>query len=744
MIDSIDLSESPCFGSGVSLGDLAPVNYVFGPNGSGKTTISQGLAGTAIDDTHIDWEQGAQTVKVYNRNYVRKAFTSADGEERGVFLLGTESAEIFEKIKELEAQQEKTNRKIKSRQDTIEREETEKRTRREQTANRVWERRSAIPDTIRRQMTGLNGGKSKCLDLAIENAHAFPERGDENFESLTPKAEVAFSESISERAPIPPAPAITWDESALHTALATPIIGSADVPLAELINRLAISDWARQGIDHLHAQGDSPQLCPFCQQTIPKDLENQLASIFDDTYQTRRNEIEVFRQSLTNAQSSLSSFKQEHFHDLQEIIDADKVEKAFDAAEVSLESIIKSVEQKTTNPSSALDATSPLELYSALEGIVEEANRAITETNSIVQDRKSQRSTILSSAWQEFVRGHLDDLLTTYFEAEEKSDAKINAIREGIAEQNRYLQEAEKDLRVLRAQSTSSEGTIQTINNLLEMSQFHSFKLEKARETDDGYRIVRENGETANVDSLSEGERTFITFLYFYHSLAEVRQDGETEHTTAVIDDPVSSLDGDIMFVVSALTRDLVRRVRKRDHDRVSQIILLTHNTRFHNEVSYDHKGQEATDVKFYRIRKFAPNPNQIEDCGVKNPIRSAYQELWDEVVTANAEPDASMPWLPNILRRILESYFSTLGGQGNLYEIGEDLETPERALHDALIAWSHSGSHTIIDAEVYAQPLTSNSRWLNAFVRIFERAAEGAHKGHYEMMVSEARKHVS
>lgn len=95
------------------------------------------------------------------------------------------------------------------------------------------------------------------------------------------------------------------------------------------------------------------------------------------------------------------------------------------------------------------------------------------------------------------------------------------------------------------------------------------------------------------------------------------------------------------------------------------KVVLLAHNTRFHEEVSYNHKAEESREVKFYRIRKFSPEPNQIQDCGQKNPIRSAYQELWDEVADAYRCPDSRMPWLPNILRRILESYFSTLGGQG-------------------------------------------------------------------------------
>lgn len=95
MIRSVSLCGFPSFGDGEVLNDLTTVNYVFGPNGSGKTTISRSLTPSlnGIDNeySHVDWASGLQTVKVYNRDYVNNTFTKA--EERGVFLLGEGSKE---------------------------------------------------------------------------------------------------------------------------------------------------------------------------------------------------------------------------------------------------------------------------------------------------------------------------------------------------------------------------------------------------------------------------------------------------------------------------------------------------------------------------------------------------------------------------------------------------------------------------------------------------------------------------
>ena len=411
---------------------------------------------------------------------------------------------------------------------------------------------------------------------------------------------------------------------------------------------------------------------------------------------------------------------------------------------LAIEGVEISIQQKVVKPSEKVTTTATKSDYDLLEELVSAANATIGETNAIIADRRKQRSVIIDAAWQEYARGNLNDLIEAFDQNSQRIQKSIDGVNNAIAEQKNRLTEVERELRNLRKATTSSARAVQDINSLLALSQFHSFRLDAALNKSDGYRIIRDNGQPADIETLSEGERTFITFLYFYHSLSAVRQDGETEKVTAVIDDPISSLDGDIMFVVSALTRRLVKEVRNGTHSRVSQVIMLTHNTRFHNEVCYQHRGELSSAVKFYRIRKFSPDPNKVEDCGQKNPIRTAYQELWDEVAVAKSRPEGSMPWLPNVLRRILESHFTTLGGRGNLYELGEDLPNNERALHDALIAWSHSGSHTIMDAEIYAPPAATNDRWLEAFARIFAKNSGGAHVGHYEMMMDEARKHLA
>nr|WP_309144711.1 AAA family ATPase [Bacillus sp. EB600] len=84
---------------------------------------------------------------------------------------------------------------------------------------------------------------------------------------------------------------------------------------------------------------------------------------------------------------------------------------------------------------------------------------------------------------------------------------------------------------------------------------------------------------------MSEGEKTFITFLYFYHL---IKGSNSTKQITVdkviVIDDPISSLDSDILFIVSCLIRKLIDEIREDKHTNNKQLIILTHNVFFQKQ----------------------------------------------------------------------------------------------------------------------------------------------------------------
>ena len=227
---------------------------------------------------------------------------------------------------------------------------------------------------------------------------------------------------------------------------------------------------------------------------------------------------------------------------------------------------------------------------------------------------------------------------------------------------------------------------------------------------------------------MSEGERSFITFLYFYHLIrGSVTSDGTTSDRIVVFDDPVSSLDSDILFIVSSLIKRVLDDAIA-GRGQVKQVFVLTHNIYFHKEVSFDPKrgGEARAHETFWIVRK--ENGTSILTSYDHNPIKTSYELLWSEVRSTNR----STLTIQNTLRRIVESYFKLLGNMDR-DEIVAKFEGREKQICGSLFSWVNDGSHAVHD-DLYVSVDTSVvDRYLNVFKKIFEKTG---HIGHYEMMI--------
>ena len=137
---------------------------------------------------------------------------------------------------------------------------------------------------------------------------------------------------------------------------------------------------------------------------------------------------------------------------------------------------------------------------------------------------------------------------------------------------------------------TSVQPAVNQINNTLVAYGFTNFRIEPYSEVpgeqQNKYRIVREDGTEAT-HTLSEGEATFITFLYFMQ-LTKGATDKESvnEKKIIVLDDPISSLDSNVLYLVSAMVKKLAKEIKSGDSD-VEQLFIFTHNVYFHKEASF-------------------------------------------------------------------------------------------------------------------------------------------------------------
>lgn len=739
MLQYLKLRGAPAFDSesGADIGPLGPVNFFFGANGSGKTTISRALADSArFTGTTLQWSPATSAfgIKVYNCDYVNATLTPA-GHFPGVFLLGETNIEIQTEIEELTgpsgsiAAAKEGLARLRSSLDV---KGSEIESVRSALREAAWAKRDEVPANLREMFTGYNSSKDRLLEHLLDVATANPS-APENFASLAAEALAVLAEHAQPILELPLVRDIGMQGAPGYSLMGVAVVGSGDVRLAPLIRQLGNADWVQHGRTHLdHSNG----LCPFCQQAVPSDLGEQLEAYFDRSYVEQVEQLAEFNRHFESWVQHWDSFLEDlkERPGASESVNVERLATTRAALELVIGDIRAKISAKLSGPSSIISLPDPSPQIEDVNGVIREANEVVRSFNLLLKNRAAAKKSLLERCWVVFARVTLAAELARYEGAMPGHMVGKSAIEQRITSATADIFTRESRLRELRAKVTSSKPIIGRINRLLDSVGFHNFSLAESTEIQDGYTLVRSNGDVAT-ETLSEGERTFITFLYFAQSLQGSPQDeAEPDDLLAVIDDPISSLDSDVLYAVSTIVRKIVEDLAV-GKGRVRQVLLMSHNAHFHKDVTYRPRGGAKIGAwKYGLVRKRSGFASEVE-LRDDNPIQTAYGALWDEVKRATDNSSESAVGLQNTMRRILETYFKVLGGIDDPRIIAK-FDGDERVICRSLFTWVNAGSHSIFDDLDYAPTPSTVEANLRVFRSIFE---EHGQIGHYRMMMGEA-----
>jgi len=337
-------------------------------------------------------------------------------------------------------------------------------------------------------------------------------------------------------------------------------------------------------------------------------------------------------------------------------LDADKLKAEKELLDSKISLNLQRIEKKRSEPSQSIELDSLENVLTEIKSHIDSANKLISEHNRMVSNLAQEKNDLTEQIWRYLLENEIKDDLATYKSKRDGLEKAIVDITKQITDKKLAKSTKENEIKKLEKDTTSIQPTINGINDLLKSFGFNSFFLAKS-ENERFYKIQRPDGTDAK-ETLSEGEKSFITFLYFYHLLkGSEYESGMTTDRVVVFDDPVSSLDSDILFVVCSLIKGLFDEVRN-NNGHIKQIFVLTHNVYFHKEVTFNPKrsGQALNEETFWTVRK-SSQLSKIKKHDT-NPIKTSYELLWLEVKNA----DRSNLTIQNILRRILENYFKILG----------------------------------------------------------------------------------
>lgn len=726
MITSIKLDTIPFIGTQTSIDSLKKINYFYGGNGSGKTTISRVINNPSkYQNCIINWkdEQELETL-VYNRDFMDSNYD----EIQGVFTLGKESKVTKQKIKDLENEIKKIDEKIIKYRNALEGteefegKEAELVNLKKIFTDRCWDEKVKY-DKFKDGFKGYNDSRNNFFrQIIIECDNNEYELLAE--EDLEHKINSVFSKNLTKAEEIR---SIDFDELlsiSKEEIWTKPIVGKKDIGFANLIRKLQNSDWVKKGLDYYES---SEQHCPFCQQTITDEIERSLEDYFDEAFLNDSKRVNKLASTYSKAIVRIKKDLEEIITIKSKFVDHEQLKKTQELFESIIRINQRSIDEKINQLNAIIKFEPIKEVADEINKIISDANSKINENNYIVDNREEESTTTKKQTWR-FIVDKLQPDLDRFKKKEENLNKSIKGLKESIDLQTKIRNEKEAKLEELQTQLTSIIPTRDSINKILVSFGFKNFKLEVIQNTN-GYKLVREDGCDA-IETLSDGEKNFVSFLYFYYRLkGNKEKSGIPRPKIVVIDDPVSSLDSEVLFIVSTLIRKLLKDIEKEKGD-IKQIFVLSHNTYFHKEVSYDNRrdnGKALNYETFWHVKK--QEKYSIVEMKLTNPIKTTYELLWEEVKS----PNRNNATIQNTLRRIIENYFKLAGGM-NLDETYGKANDENKVICRSLCSWMHDGSHNAFGDEHYSSfDDEAVDKFLDVFRYIFKINGQ---IGHYNMMM--------
>ena len=732
MIESITIANVATFASTpLTLSWLSQFNYLFGSNATGKTTVSRIIADEASFPTcSVTWKGGTKLQPmVYNQDFVERNFTQS-AELKGVFTLGEKQVDTLAKIATAKGELDALTTRIETLTQGLQGADGtggktgELATIEAGLKDKCWTQKKKHDAKLQGAFEGYRNNaerfKSKVLQELTSNTATLQTQAN-----LEKKAESVFGPTPTAEAAVAAVDTAKLIAHETNAILKKRVIGKEDVDIAAMIQKLGNSDWVRQGRGFYDVNDGT---CPFCQQSTTEAFDQSLTEYFDETFVADSKAIDDLATDYATDAARLQQQLAAIIAAPTKFLEVEKLKTEKELIDTKITVNIQRLAGKKKEASQVIELDSVANVATAIKGLIDAANTQIAAHNKMVANLSTERTTLTAQVWK-FVLEELKTDLAAFKKAKDALDKAIASMKAQIATATTDKGKKAAEIRELEKQTTSVQPTIDGINQLLASFGFQGFNLAKGA-SGTSYKLVRSDGTDAKA-TLSEGEKAFVTFLYFYHRLKGSESDsGMTTDRIVVFDDPVSSLDSDILFIVSSLIKGLFDEVRA-GTGHIKQIFVLTHNVYFHKEVTYNSKRKDVAmnEETFWIVRK--PGLVSKIDKHPTNPIKTSYELLWAEV----RKMDRSNLGIQNALRRILENYFKILGGI-EFDELCAMFDGKEKLICKSLCSWVHDGSHYAHDDLYVSIDDSTVDNYLEVFRGIFDKSG---HAAHYKMMMGDA-----
>lgn len=720
MITSICLDNVTCFKNTATLNTDKRVNLIYGLNGTGKSTLSNFMYDTADRSFSMCRIEGINTeeVLVYNQRFIKDYFYELNS-LKGIFTLSKQNREAEEKISAAEGEIRKLEELKKKKSDVIAKITDGLSQRRLSAIERVWEIKRTYTGgdrVLEFCLEGLKGQKEKLFNH-IEGIAKPTQKPEETPEDLKREAEPLVADDVPKYSLIE-AVNFIGQQVESSSLFQKEIVGNENSSVAELINRLSNSDWVKKGLDYLPADiDDVGRPCPFCQEnTITKTLVSSIRDYFDETYQS---DLDQLSKLLTDYKEAVDSIPQRSSYESHPYIVERKSEfdRKYDAVLKALRDNIRRIEDKIKTPSRKVSLENPSGPLDEFNKIVAEVNQKVREYNRRIDNKQSSLRQIEKAFWN-IMRWDYDQTLSSYKKDSDEAAKVIAATRKELADIERQIGSQREIISEQQKNTQNIEEAISHINRTLLELGIDSFYI--ARHSDILYKVVRNERDEDAFQSLSEGEKMIISFLYF-RELCKGKESATAVKNKRIvfIDDPISSLSHIYVFNIGQLIKDDFF-----NSDHYDQVFVLTHSLYFFYELVDRNSDRRKENQNLFRMIK---NSEGSQILPMKyDEIQNDYRAYW-YIIKDDKQPPAL---IANCMRNIIEYFFGFIEEKdlNRVFQKPELKQNKYQAFRRYVDRESHSIGQNIFDVKEF-----NYDDFKEAFRLVFK---ESGYENHYVQMM--------
>ena len=754
IIQNIKLNNVASYKESTEIKGLKKLNFFFGSNGAGKSTIGkylqtlskaknkeevEGFELCSIDGYNPEQHE----ILVFNQKFINDNFINRN-DIPGIFTLDERNKEAEEEIEKEQIRINKWNECVA----------------------KLKEENTSINTRKTLIYSGVNGVVEKCWGLRNDFNKNFikmptlehPKRKENHYnkiisilqkkdeqeidyEELKSDYEKLYEEEIvkiEQSLKIATYKKIRRLESEINDKLNIPFTGNKDVDIANMIETLGIQKWVEERYNQLN-KSKILQKCPFCQEeTINQNLVQQFQDYFDRTYTEKK-------EALQNLKTQYNNLTKDFILNLKSITPNYPLKSEFNQLINKLERFFekqeKVIQNKIDNTNEELSITSLNSHIQELKIVV----NTITANNENVEKLDEKQQNLIKNIW-EYMAFHAKEFVNEYEKEEERLNKRLEKVKAIKAYRENKIRESELKIEEKREETANTETARKEINDILKNTGFNGFEIEKRETTENNisrYYLKRPDENKEDVfSSLSEGEKNFIAFLYFYW-LCKGTDDQENKKGNKkiiVIDDPVSSLDSQALFVVITIIRGLAHKKGKRENNKffsnenIAQLLILTHNLFFQKEVCFNYKEFLCNDLHYYLVSKHS-GQSTVSEPSVKELIKNDYELLWKSLAQVKDDENLIVV-IGNIMRRILQTYLQFTKKEPREAKIleGFSKHSNRYIIYRAFMSQNNEQSHEIqIMNEFFYQSL--NDTKAEDLLMVFKNIFNDIGSEHYKIM---------